>query len=85
MYKVDPDDMFLVYTGKQVDVNKNFKEEMIEDKSEVICVKCSMFRKEEKKSNQLLINVNEGVEKRDSEKSIGEKISSSNLIEAVKI
>ena len=83
MYKVDPDDMFLVYTGRQVDVNKNFKEEMIEDQSEVICVKCSMFRKEEKKT--VVINVNEGVEKRDSEKIIGEKISSSNLIEAVKI
>lgn len=83
MYQVDPDDMFMVYTGKQVDVNKNFKEEMIEDHSEVICVKCSMFRKEEKKTS--VMNLNEGVDKRDSEKSIGEKISSSNLIEVVKI
>lgn len=60
--------MFLVYTGRQVDVNKNFKEEMIEDKSEVICVKCRLFRKEEKKSSQLPSDINEEVEKRDSEK-----------------
>lgn len=48
-------------------------------------MKCSMFRKEEKKNSQSMINVNEGVEKQDSENSIGVKISSSNLIETVKI
>jgi hypothetical protein len=31
LYEVEADDMFLVYTGKQVNINKNFREELIED------------------------------------------------------
>ena len=39
LYEVNMEDIFLVYTGKQVDVHKNFREELIENQSEIICVK----------------------------------------------
>jgi hypothetical protein len=44
LYEVNIDDIFLVYTGKQVDIHKNFKQELIEDESEVICVKVNSIQ-----------------------------------------
>lgn len=42
MHKVfgqNSEDVFLVYTGKQLDVNKTFEEEFVEDESELLCVR----------------------------------------------
>lgn len=49
LYEVNMDDIFLVYTGKQVDINKNFKEELIENESEVICVKVKNIQQQKNK------------------------------------
>lgn len=47
-YKVGPGDMFLVYTGKQLNPDKTFKEELVENQSELICVKCQEYRRTKK-------------------------------------
>jgi hypothetical protein len=37
-FNQNSDEVFLVYTGKQVDINKTFYEEYVEDESELLCV-----------------------------------------------
>lgn len=37
-FRLNSDDIFLVYTGKQLDLHKTFEEEYVEDESELLCV-----------------------------------------------
>ena len=43
-YQAGIDDLFLVYTGKQLNSDKSFREEFVENNSELICVKCEEYR-----------------------------------------
>lgn len=38
VFGINPEKVFLVYVGKELDMGKTFFEELVEDRSEIICI-----------------------------------------------
>ena len=38
VFGINPEKVFLVYVGKELDMGKTFFEELVEERSEIICI-----------------------------------------------
>jgi hypothetical protein len=51
VFGINPEKVFLVYVGKELDMGKTFFEELVEESSEIICIQ---NRKKELEINQVI-------------------------------
>ncbi len=51
VFGINPEKVFFVYVGKELDMGKTFFEELVEDRSEILCIQ---NRKKEFEINQMI-------------------------------